>query len=397
MNKDEFLSEYAVERRNTCCVKWDDLKESFGEDGLLPFWIADTEFKIPKQAQKALEERVKHGVFGYSLTPKEYYEAYMNWQKKRYGTELHQDWIRFGSGVVQSISTFVQILTQPGDSVMILQPVYNPFAEVVKNTGRRLVVSELKNANEVYSLDLADMERKIDEENVKLLIFCSPHNPVGRVWSAEELEEMLELCRNKQVRVIFDEIHHDLIVGKKPFVSGLSIRDGYYRDNLVVLDSTSKTFNMAAFDNSHVIVPNPQIMRKYDRFVEMQKTPNGNLLGKVAGEAAYRNGEEWLDGLLEVVRSNYAYVKEQLRSAFPEIICSELEGTYLMWINLEPVVSSADVEDVIKRDAKLAVDFGDWFGKGGAGHIRFNLATTPENVKKATEAMISAIRRYKQQ
>lgn len=138
----------------------------------------------------------------------------MNWQKKRYGTELHQEWIRFGSGVVQSISTFVQILTQPGDSVMILQPVYNPFAEVVKNTGRRLVVSELKNANEVYSLDLADMERKIDEENVKLLIFCSPHNPVGRVWSAEELEEMLELCRNKQVRVIFDEIHHDLIVGK---------------------------------------------------------------------------------------------------------------------------------------------------------------------------------------
>ena len=349
MNKDEFLSEYAVDRRNTCCVKW------------------------------------------------EYYEAYMNWQKKRYGTELHQEWIRFGSGVVQSISTFVQILTQPGDSVMILQPVYNPFAEVVKNTGRRLVVSELKNANEVYSLDLADMERKIDEENVKLLIFCSPHNPVGRVWSAEELEEMLELCRNKQVRVIFDEIHHDLIVGKKPFVSGLSIRDGYYRDNLVVLDSTSKTFNMAAFDNSHVIVPNPQIMRKYDRFVEMQKTPNGNLLGKVAGEAAYRNGEEWLDGLLEVVRSNYAYVKEQLRSAFPEIICSELEGTYLMWINLEPVVSSADVEDVIKRDAKLAVDFGDWFGKGGAGHIRLNLATTPENVKKATEAMISAIRRYKQQ
>ena len=217
MNKDEFLSEYAVDRRNTCCVKWDDLKESFGEDGLLPYWNADTEFKLPKQAQKALEERVKHGVFGYSLTPKEYYEAYMNWQKKRYGTELHQDWIRFGSGVVQSISTFVQILTQPGDSVMILQPVYNPFAEVVKNTGRRLVVSELKNANEVYSLDLADMERKIGEENVKLLIFCSPHNPVGRVWSAEELEEMLELCRNKQVRVIFDEIHHDLIVGKKPF------------------------------------------------------------------------------------------------------------------------------------------------------------------------------------
>ena len=385
MNKNEFLSEYAVDRRNTCCVKWDDLKESFGEDDLLPFWVADMEFKLPEQAQKALEERVRHGVFGYSLTPEGYYEAYMNWQKKRYGTELHQEWIRFGSGVVQSISAFVQILTQPGGAVMILQPVYNPFAEVVKNTGRRLVVSELKNSNETYSLDLEDMEQKIDEEDVKLLIFCSPHNPVGRVWSAEELEEMLELCRNKQVRVIFDEIHHDLIVGKRPFVSGLSVKDGYYRDNLVVLDSASKTFNMAAFDNSHVIVPNPQIMRKYDRFVEMQKIPDGNLLGKVAGEAAYRSGEEWLDGLLEVVRANYAYVKEQLRSAFPEIGCSELEGTYLMWINLEPVVS------------KLAVDFGDWFGKGGAGHIRFNLATTPENVRKATETMISAIRRYKQQ
>lgn len=394
MNKDEFLSEYAVDRRNSDCIKWDALEEHFGEDGLAPFWIADTDFRIPRAAQEAMAERVSHGVFGYSLTPDGYYDAYMNWQKERYGTELHREWIRFGTGVVQSISAFVQILTQPGDSVMILQPVYNPFADVVNSTGRRLVVSELENDDENYRINLADMEEKIDAEGVRLLIFCSPHNPVGRVWSGDELEDVLELCRKKQVRVIVDEIHHDLIAGSRPFVSALSIRNGYYRDNMVVLDSTSKTFNMAALLVSQIVVPNPQIMRKYDRFAEMQRIPDGSLLGKVAGEAAYRDGGDWLEGLLAVVRSNCEYVKKQLGSSFPKIRCAELEGTYLMWIRLTPEVAADDVEEVVRDGAGLAVDFGHWFGESGRGHIRFNLATAPENVEKAVDSLISAIKEY---
>lgn len=391
MNKQEFLAEYAVARKNTDSVKWDNLKETFDAEDLLPLWVADTEFKAPKEALEAMTKRIAHGAFGYSLTPDAYFEAYFKWQKERYGIELYREWMRFGTGVVQSLSTLVNLLTQKDDAVLVLQPVYYPFMKVIENNERKLVISDLKNEAGIYSMDLADIEEKITEEQVKLLILCSPHNPVGRVWSETELAELLELCRQKQVLVIADEIHHDLLLTDKPFISALEVSEGKYRDNLVVVDAPSKTFNMAALQNSHVIIPNPQMRQRYDKLVERLAAPAGSILGKVAAAAAYEHGTSWLEGLLETIQANYDYVKENLTKAYPQIVISPLEGTYLMWIDLSAVVDPAKLEFFVKNKAGLAVDFGDWFGASGAGHIRINLATTPENIERAVTALLKAL------
>lgn len=392
MDKETFVKEYAVERQNTDAVKWDGLEAEFGASDLLPLWVADTEFKAPKAVLEAMVKRVEHGAFGYSMTPAAYFDAYFTWQKERYGIELHKDWLRFGNGVVQSLSTVIQFLTEENDAVMVMQPVYYPFMRVIENNHRKLVISNLKQVDGNYVMDLEDMRQKMEANQVRALVLCSPHNPVGRVWSEAELEAVLELCRQEQVQVISDEIHHDLIMGKRPFVSALSIKDGYYRDNLVVLDAPSKTFNLAALQNSHVIIPNPQLRDRYDEHVAKLSSPAGSLLGKVAAQAAYSEGADWLAGFIKVVQANFDYVKTELTQAFPAIKVSDLEGTYLMWIDLSGVIAKEEVTDLVKKQAKLAVDFGDWFGQAGLGFIRLNLGTTPANIEKAVAALIKALK-----
>ncbi|WP_432739397.1 MalY/PatB family protein [Ligilactobacillus agilis] len=392
MDKETFVKEYAVERQNTDAVKWDGLEAEFGASDLLPLWVADTEFKAPKAVLEAMVKRVEHGAFGYSMTPDAYFDAYFTWQKDRYGIELHKDWLRFGTGVVQSLSTVIQFLTEENDAVMVMQPVYYPFMRVIENNHRKLVISNLKQVDGKYVMDLEDMRQKMEANQVRALVLCSPHNPVGRVWSEAELEAVLELCRQEQVHVISDEIHHDLIMGKRQFVSALSIKDGYYRDNLVVLDAPSKTFNLAALQNSHVIIPNPQLRDRYDEHVAKLSSPAGSLLGKVAAQAAYSEGADWLAGFIKVVQANFDYVKTELTQAFPAIKVSDLEGTYLMWIDLSGVIAKDEVTDLVKKQAKLAVDFGDWFGQAGLGFIRLNLGTTPANIEKAVAALIKALK-----
>lgn len=395
MDKEAFLKQYTVNRKQTNSVKWDNLKEKFGATDLIPLWVADTEFKMPKAAQQALQKRIEHGAFGYSLTPADYYENYFNWQKQRYGIELKQDWLRFGNGVVEALSTCVQFLTRPNDAVMVLQPVYYPFMNVVEKNERQLVVSKLINENGAYRMDLAEITKKIQQYHVKLLILCSPHNPVGRVWQETELEALFEVCCQEKVLVISDEIHHDLIVDQNSkFVSALEIKAGLYRDNLIVLDAPSKTFNLAGLTFSQLIIPNPQLRARYDEIVARLACPSGNILGKIAGSAAYSQGQDWLEGLLDLLRANYAMLKQTLAAYDQRIVLSPLQGTYLAWVDLSALVKSADLEALIIKQAKLAVDFGDWFGQGGSGHIRLNLATTPEILKQALSQLTSALDTY---
>ncbi|MDN7146501.1 MalY/PatB family protein [Liquorilactobacillus mali] len=388
----DFVEKYAVERKNTDSVKWDGMKDGFGTNDLLPMWIADTEFKAPETVMYALKKRIEHGAYGYSLTPDSYYEAYFKWQQERYGTELHREWIRFGSGVVQSISALVNVLTLQDDAVMVLQPVYHPFMHVIENNERKLVVSNLKNDDGHYEMDFEDIRAKIQNEHVKLLINCSPHNPVGRVWNAEELEKLFEICREEKVLVISDEIHHDLIIGDNKFVSAISIKDGFYRDNIVMLDAASKTFNLAALQSSHVVIANPQIRERYDEYVERMCLPSGNLLGEVAAEAAYREGADWLSGMLGLIKYNFDYVKNQFAENEPTIKIAELEGTYLAWVDMRAVVDPSKLHHFMQHDAKLAVNYGEMFGTAGKGFIRLNLATTPENVEKAVNYILKALK-----
>lgn len=391
MNKDEFLAKYAVERRNTNSVKWDGMEVEFGSADFYPLWIADTEFKLPESAVEALQKRVAHGAFGYSITPDGYYDAYFKWQKERYGIELHKEWLRFGTGVVQSLSTLVQFLTAPGDAIMLMEPVYHPFRHVIEDQGRKVVANQLVEIEDEYRMDLDKMEEEIITNDVKLLMLCSPHNPVARVWSEEELTDLLELCRKEQVLVISDEIHHDLLPTGKQFVSALSIKDGFYRDNLIMVDSPSKTFNMASLLISHVVIPNPQLRDRYDQQQNLLHAPAGNLLGMVAGQAAYRDGADWLEGLLDLVRFNYEYLKTHLQAAFPTIKLTEQEGTYLAWVDLLTVVKPGQLKHIVQDEAHLAVNFGEMFGKSGAGHIRVNLATTPENLQAAVSSLVKTL------
>lgn len=393
MKVKDFVERYAVDRHNTDCFKWDGLQNEFGSTDLLPLWVADTEFKVPEAVTQALQARIAHGVYGYSQVVSGYQQAYINWQQQRYQTEVHPEWMRFGTGVVQSLSTLINVLTEPQEAVMVLQPVYYPFMQVIENNQRKLVVSQLKRADHHYEMDFTDIEQKIKQQHVKLLINCSPHNPVGRVWSEAELTKLLKICRENKVLFISDEIHHDLIVGQRPFVSALSIDNGLYRDNMVMVDSASKTFNLAALQNNHLIIPNPQIRTRYDNYIQRLKSPAGSLMGQVAAKAAYENGAEWLSGMLALIRQNFTYLKTHLAAENPAIEIFELEGTYLAWIDLSQVIPPTDLERVMKNDAKLAVDFGKWFGQGGDGFVRINLATTPANIELAVKRLKSVIKK----
>lgn len=390
--KNKFLAEFRVNRKNTNSVKWDNLKEQYGDDQLLPLWVADMDFKSPKAVTDALVARVQHGVFGYSTIPDSYYDAFFEWQQTHYGIEMHKEWMRFGTGVVNSLYQLVDLMTEPGDNVLVQTPVYYPFYSAIEDNQRRVIRTPLKHENNQYEMDFEALERDIKENHVKLLIQCSPHNPVGRVWTESELTQLLELCRENHVMVISDEIHQDLIVGNKPFISALSIDDGRYRDNMVVVNAPSKTFNLAALQNSHIIIPNSQLRAKYDKLVKHLNKPEGSLMGRVAGEAAYRSGAIWLDEILSIVRTNYLEVSHQLVSKFPEIKISELEGTYLMWIDLSAYVRADRMKEFMQKECGLAVDYGQWFSEETPGFIRMNLATDLGTVKIAVDQLLKGLK-----
>ena len=258
MTIEEFCSKYTVSRENTNSEKWETIRDKrFNESGLTPMWVADMEFKTPDAILNALHERVSHGVFGYTVTWDSYFEAFFNWQKSRYNIILKEDWIFFSTGLVTALYWIVNAFTDKNDSVIILTPVYYPFTNAVKENDRKLITVDLKNDNGIFSIDFDMFEKKIIENKPKLFIFCNPHNPVGRVWTDEEIDKTFDICRRHNVYIVSDEIHQDINLGIKPFISALSIiNKDKYTDRLIVLTSPSKTFNLACLLNSHIIIPN---------------------------------------------------------------------------------------------------------------------------------------------
>lgn len=242
MEKREFLEKYIADRHNTNCSKWDGLKEKFGEDGLLPMWVADMEFKTCDGITDALVERAKQGIFGYGVVPDEYYELFSKWMERHHGFSVKKDWVRFCTGCVTAIAWMIHAYTQPGDACLILTPVYYPFHNVVTNNNRKLVTADLKYENGYFSMDYDAIEQAITENDVKLFLMCSPHNPAGRVWTEEELDHVLAICKKHNVLVVADEIHQDIVFGENHFVPAAAVAEGKYQDILLVLNSSSKTF-----------------------------------------------------------------------------------------------------------------------------------------------------------
>lgn len=389
-NVETFFQTYYEERINTDSVKWDGMLEPFGETDLLPLWVADMDFRLPDEVLTRLQDRVSHGIFGYSQPSSTYYDAFTQWQKRRHNLEIKKEWVRFTTGVVASFNYLIQAFTKEQESVMILAPVYYPFYDAIKANNRHLVAPLLNKENKTYTIDFADFEAQLVAQNVKLFLHCSPHNPVGRVWSREETEQLMEICYRNDILVISDEIHQDFIRKDKVFTSMLHL-DKKYHSHLFVVTAASKTFNIAGLLHSHIIIPDEKNRKYYDTFAEYGVNNVPSLMGMVTTEACYTYGEEWFESLLEVIDYNYNEAKKQFNQELPHARVMEKEGTYLMWVDLSAYLNNEEMVEIIQKRAKVAVDYGKWFGEDSSSYIRINLATTFENIRTAIDRMSQEI------
>ena len=395
MQKEKFLKEYLVERKGTYSLKWDALDKRFGNADLISMWVADMEIKAPKEVIEALKERCEHGVFGYSYVSDEYYNSVINWLKEKHNYEIKKEWLRFTNGVVTAIYCFVNIFTKVDDAVLILTPVYYPFHNAVKDNNRKLITCDLKNTDGYFTIDYDEVEKKIVENNVKLFIQCSPHNPAGRVWKEEELAKILEICKKHNVLVISDEIHQDITMKGYKHIPSAIVANGKYADNLITVSAASKTFNLAGLIHSNIIISNDELRKKYDKEIKKINQTEINILGMLATQVAYEKGSEWLENVKEIIEDNFNYLKTELNKHIPEITITNLEGTYLVFLDLRKIIPIDKVKEFIQDKCNLAIDFGEWFGASFKGFIRINLATDPEIVKKAVESIIFEYKKLK--
>lgn len=386
----ELESLIGVERRGTDCLKWDGMQHSFGEEGLDAFWVADMDFHAPLCVRETLRHWADTAVFGYYAHPQEWKLAFLDWMERRHGLRMEAEWLRFSPGIVTGLYWMVSALSEPGDAVAVLKPVYYPFFHAVRDTGRWLVSCDLRNENGVYTIDFDALEALFDRERPKLLILSSPHNPVGRVFLREELERISALCDRYGVTVLSDEIHQDLVFPGHRQVPMLSVRQA----NTVAFASASKTFNLAGLQNSYLILPDPALRAKFDAYAKSVLGIHGGAeVGELAAAAAYRGGEPWLGSLLLQVRENFEAIRAVLREKAPKAVVTELEGTYLMWIDLRAYVRTKEaVKELVQTRCRLAVDYGDWFGgEDYVGFIRLNLATSRENCLRAANRLGDAL------
>ena len=395
MQKEKFLKEYLVERKGTYSLKWDALDKRFGNADLISMWVADMEIKAPKEVIEALKERCEHGVFGYSYVSDEYYNSVIKWLKEKHNYEIKKEWLRFTNGVVTAIYCFVNIFTKVDDAVLILTPVYYPFHNAVKDNNRKLITCDLKNTDGYFTIDYDEVEKKIVENKVKLFIQCSPHNPAGRVWKEEELAKILEICKKHNVLVISDEIHQDIIMKGYKHIPSAIVANGKYADNLITVSAASKTFNLAGLIHSNIIISNAELRKKYDEEIKKINQTEINILGMLATQVAYEKGSEWLENVKEIIEDNFNYLKTELNKHIPEITITNLEGTYLVFLDLRKIIPIDKVKEFIQDKCNLAIDFGEWFGASFKGFIRVNLATDPKIVKKAVENIITEYKKLK--
>lgn len=382
-------------RFGTNCVKYDCMKLENKPEGTIPMWIADMDFPVPVKVQEAVEKVAKQGIYGYSFCPDSYYAAVIGWYHRRFGFDFTKDDIVTTPGVVTAVAMAIRAFTKPGDAVLIQRPVYHPFGHMIEKNHRRIVSNPLINVEGRYIMDLNDFEEKIVKEDVKLFILCNPHNPVGRVWTKEELTEVAKICQKHHVLVLSDEIHGDFVYDGRKQQPFATVLEGN-RECTITCTAPSKTFNLAGMQTSNIIIPNKELR---DRFkVELEAVSVGELgpMGIAACEAAYTYGEEWLEGLKVQIVKNRDYMKDFIENHLPELTMTELEGTYLAWVDMSGLaMSNEELKDFMANEARIWVDDGDLFGTEGEQFARFNLACTGKTMEKAMSQLEAAVlKRY---
>lgn len=382
-----------VERRNTESSKWDNVGARVGNPDALPMWVADTDFRCPQPVVDAVKARAEHMIYGYPYVTPEFRTATVNWVKKRHGWEMDPDWVMFATGIVPVFNTMVQAFTEPGDEVIIQRPVYHPFGFAVEDNDRVISDSSLVYRNGQYTIDFEDLERRASSPKAKLFFLCNPHNPVGRVWTPEELRRIADICLKHHVIVISDEIHSDLILFGHHHIPVASL-DERYRMNTVTCYAPSKTFNIAGLRGSGIVVPNPEIRKKLEQQFKRNRSIQQNVFAVPAYVAAYEQCEDYLEQLLPYLESNVDFLDEFLRTKMPKIKLVRPEATYLMWLDCSETGMLGDsLANFFIHESKVAVSRGDGFGPEGAEFVRLNIGCPRATLEKGLGQILEQYRK----
>ncbi len=380
-----------INRQNTSCVKFDGNGGQGYPEDILPMWIADMDFAAPDCVLKALREALDHGVFGYSILGEGYFPAMQNWFQKRFGWRVEQSWHLTTPGVVFALAAAVRAATEPGEAVLVQPPVYYPFYMSIENNGRKLVESPLVYEDGRYSIDFADFERKIAQNDVKLFILCSPHNPICRVWTRRELERIGAICKKYNVTVISDEIHCDFAFPEHPHTPFV-LACPELQEQTIVCTAPSKTFNLAGLQVSNIFIPGETLRQKFQKQLDLCAYHGPNRLGAIACQAAYEGGEAWLDACKAYMRENLDYVRDFLARNIPQIKVVEPEGTYFAWLDCTGLgLTKESLDELFIHKAKLLLDSGAIFGKCAEQFQRVVLACPRATVEEAMARLYKAV------
>ncbi len=381
-----------IDRRNTSSLKYDFSVERGYPADVLPLWIADMDFPTAEPILDALHKAVSHGIFGYSEVKKEYYEAVSGWFQRHLGWKPKSEWLVKTPGVVFALALAIRSLTNPSDSVMIQTPVYYPFYSIIRDNDRTLIENELEYADGRYSIDFADFEAKIKENRVKLFILCSPHNPVGRVWTEAELKQIGEICKKYGVIIASDEIHCDFAFPEHPHTV-FAKACPELTDQSIICTAPSKTFNLAGLQIANIWIPNAEYRRKVKKEMERNGYSQLNTLGLVASKAAYEKGDEWLSQCKAYLRDNLDYLRDFIRDRLPKIFLVEPDGTYFAWLNCSRLgLERKELNELIINKARLWLDAGHIFGKCSDQFQRIVLACPRKTLEQALEQFEKAVR-----
>ena len=377
MNRDVF--DERIERRGTGCVKWDDcvphsdLQVRESPEGVLPLWVADMDFAVAPAIQTAVRQRAEHPIFGYTYVQDDYYDAVISWFKRRHHWDIRREWILYTTGVVPAMSVAVKALTMPGERVLILSPDYNCFFSSIRNNGCEVAECVLRfcSSNNRFEVDWQDFEQQCADDKTTAFLLCNPHNPTGRLWTRDELERMRDICHQHQVRIVSDEIHCELVMPGHTFCPM-----GTVDDDAVILNSPSKSFNIAGLQMANIICQDAATRRRIDRAININEVCDVNPFGPVAVKAAYNDSEDWIDALNAYLWDNYCALCDFIAKHLPQWRVMPLEGTYLVWVDVSACCDSvATYCDHLLKEAKVWLNPGTMYGpKSGEGFLRINIA-----------------------
>lgn len=387
----DFNFDKIIDRTNNFSAKWSEMNKNFGTNNLLPMWVADMDFLTAPCVMEALKDRLEQGIFGYTTRPSSYNESIVNWLDNRFSWKINQEWLMFSPAVITSISLLIQNLTQKNDKIMIQEPVYSPFHSIVESNERSLVISPLVKLDDgSYVMDYEDIEAKI--KDVKVFILCNPHNPVGRVWTREELTRLGEICLKHNVLIISDEIHSDIILKNHKHTPFASISKEF-RENTITCMAPTKTFNLAGLQSSFLVISNPYYYEVMDKAFSILDIKRNNAFSLVATEAAYNYGEDWLYELIKYIEDNVDFAIDYIKNHMPQLKVKKPEGTYLLWVDFSNLnVDKKDLKNALINKGRIALSDGSSFGIGGDGYYRINLACPRSMVLEGLKRIEFAIK-----